>query len=105
MDYHGRLADSSPVRAAGWRPGQPITLTVSRSPALVIINADGPDKITSSGHLQLPAKIRRICTLSTGERLFVAVTTRPVTLTVYPMATIEVIINQQRQSTLRTEIR
>jgi hypothetical protein len=100
MDRRGRLADGSPIRAAGWRPGQPITIAVSQHPHVVIVKESGPDKITSGGHLRLPADVRHVCMLTTGDRLFVVVAVRPATtVAVYPMPTIEMIINQGQAAT------
>ena len=93
MDCHGRLADRSPLRAAGWPPGQPITITASPDGRLITVRADGPDTTTRDGHLLLPARVRRACHLATGDRLLVTVTSAPARLTVYPMATLETIIH------------
>lgn len=95
MDRRGRLADRSPIRAAGWSPGQSIAISASRDPHLVIVRPGGPNKITRDGHLRLPARIRHACKLSAGDRLFVAVTATPPMVAVYPMATIETIIDRQ----------
>lgn len=95
MDRRGRLADRSPIRAAGWSLGEPITISISRDPRRVIVRSGGPDTITRDGHLRLPARIRHACNLSAGERLLVTVTATPPVVAVYPMATIETIIGQQ----------
>jgi hypothetical protein len=98
MDRRGRLADRSPIRAVGWPPGQPITISASQDPYLVIVRPGGPDKITRDGHLRLPARIRHTCKLSAGDRLLVTVTTTPPMVAVYLMATVETIIGQQPES-------
>jgi hypothetical protein len=98
MDRRGRLADRSPIRAAGWPPGQPVTISASRDPHLVIVQACGPETITRDGHLRLPARIRHGCKLSAGDRLFITVTTAPPIVAVYPMATIETIIGQHESA-------
>lgn len=98
MDDRGRLADRSPIRAAGWQPGQAVTISASRDCGLVIVHADGQEAITRHGHLRLPARIRLACGLSAGDRLLVAVTARPPMLAVYPMATLEAITRQRRAS-------
>jgi hypothetical protein len=89
VDARGRLADASPIRAVGWRPGQPITLHVVAG-AVIVINRTPPDPpgrdsrigpsvarmgrtaITQQGHLRLPAPIRHQCRLRSGSRLLVA---------------------------------
>ena len=92
IDCHGRLADRSPLRAAGWPPGQPISITATPDGRLVTVRAVGPNTTTRDGHLLLPAHVRRACRLATGDRLLVIVTTAPTRLTVYPMTTVETII-------------
>jgi hypothetical protein len=103
MDLHGRLADRSPIRAAGWPPGQPITISVTRDPRLVIVRSGWADTITSGGHLRLPAHVRRACTLSAGDRLLVSLTAARTIMAVYPMATIEAIIGQHKPTPMITE--
>lgn len=95
IDDRGRLADRSPIRAAGWAPGQPVTISTTDDHDLVIVRAGGPETITRHGHLRLPARIRHSCGLSAGDRLLVAVTATPSMLTVYPMATVEAILRHR----------
>lgn len=92
IDDRGRLADRSPIRAAGWRPGQPVTISMTDDHSVVIIQASGPETITRHGHLRLPMRVRHACRLSTGDRLLVAATTTQ--LMVYPMATVEAALQQ-----------
>jgi hypothetical protein len=94
MDDRGRLADRSLVLAAGWQPGQPITITTAPDHRHVAVHPDGPDRITGHGHLRLPARVRRAFHLSPGDRLLVTVTATPPRLTVYPMATLAAILSQ-----------
>jgi hypothetical protein len=94
MDDRGRLADRTPVHAAGWSPGQLITITATPDHR-VIVHAGGPETITRHGHLRLPARIRHACALSAGDRLLVTVTSTPNLLTVYPMAAVEAVLRHQ----------
>jgi hypothetical protein len=95
MDDRGRLADRSPIRAAVWLPGQPITISAAPDRLVIVVNAGGPETITRHGHLRLPAGIRHACGLSAGDRLLVTVTHTEPMLAVYPMATVETILRQQ----------
>jgi bifunctional DNA-binding transcriptional regulator/antitoxin component of YhaV-PrlF toxin-antitoxin module len=92
IDARGRLADRSPVRALGWRPDQPITITVRQQAIVVTPQAGGADSITRQGHLRLPARIRHIYHLNTGDRLLVAVAPTPGVLVAYTVALLESIL-------------
>jgi hypothetical protein len=94
IDDRGRLADRSPIRAAGWAPGQPVSITPTDSRELIVVQPGGPQTITTHGHLRLPASVRLVCDLSAGDRLLVTVTATPPLLAVYPMATVEAILRQ-----------
>src|SRR5262249_1283139 len=61
VDARGRLADRSPIRALGWQPGQPITITLLQQAIVVTAQAGAADAITGQGHLRLPARIRHRC--------------------------------------------
>jgi hypothetical protein len=102
IDDRGRLADRSPVRAAGWAPGQPVTISATHDRRLVIVQADGLETITRHGHLRLPARIRHACGLLAGDRLLVTVTASPRQLTVYPMTTAEGILRELGSTSART---
>jgi hypothetical protein len=94
IDDRGRLADRSPIRVAGWAPGQPVTISMTDDRRLVYVRPDGPQTITHHGHLRLPAAVRYACGLSAGDRLLVTVAATPPLLTVYPMAAVEAILRQ-----------
>lgn len=91
MDDRGRLADRSPIRAAGWSPGQPVTISITRDHIAIV--GDGPHAITDHGHIRLPSYVRHACRLVPGDRLLVAVPA-PGVLAVYPMAALEAILSR-----------
>jgi hypothetical protein len=92
VDARGRLADRSPIRALGWRPGQPITITITQQAVVVMSQTGGADSITRQGHLRLPARIRQVCRLAAGGRLLVAAAPTPGVLVAYTMALLESIL-------------
>jgi bifunctional DNA-binding transcriptional regulator/antitoxin component of YhaV-PrlF toxin-antitoxin module len=94
MDDRGRLADRSTIRAAGWQPGQPVTITATPGHRLVTVSAGGQEVITGYGHLRLPARVRHAFHLSPGDRLLITVIATPPRLAVYPMATLDEILSQ-----------
>jgi hypothetical protein len=86
IDARGRLADSSPARILGWAPGHPISITVIPQDGgqIIDVRPGGPNAITRQGHLRIPAYVRRLCRITTGDRLLVAATPGH-GLTVYTM--------------------
>jgi hypothetical protein len=69
IDDRGRLADRSPIRALGWSPGQPITISVLQETVIISSQPTGAESITRQGHLRLPAHVRHLCHLTPGDRL------------------------------------
>jgi len=99
VDARGRLADRSPIRALGWRPGQPITITVLQQTIVVTSQAGGAESITRQGHLRLPASIRHLCRLNAGNRLLVAAAPTTCVLVVFTMALLESILLDHHATT------
>ena len=92
IDDRGRLANRSPIRAVGWPPGQSITISIVRQAVVVISQSNGTDFITRQGHLRLPARVRRICRLTSGDRLFIAAAPACGVLIGYTMPLLESIL-------------
>lgn len=99
IDARGRLADRSPIRALGWRPGQPVTITVTEQVVVVTAQAGGAESITRQGHLRLSARIRHACRLNAGDRVLVAAAPTPGVLAVYTMALLESILREHHATT------
>lgn len=92
IDDRGRLADRSPIRAVGWPPGQPITISVVQHTVVVISQSNGVESLTRQGHLRLPAHVRHICRLTSGDRLLVAAAPGTGVLVAYTMPLLESIL-------------
>jgi hypothetical protein len=92
IDDRGRLADRSPIRAVGWPPGQPITISVVQQTVVVISQSNGAESLTRQGHLRLPAHVRHICRLTSGDRLLAAAAPGPGVLVAYTMPLLESIL-------------
>jgi bifunctional DNA-binding transcriptional regulator/antitoxin component of YhaV-PrlF toxin-antitoxin module len=71
-DRQGRLADRSSVRALGWAPGQPISITTADDTIVIRSATDSLETLTRQGFLCLPAAIRHRCHIHTGDRLLIA---------------------------------
>jgi hypothetical protein len=92
IDDRGRLADRSPIRALGWPPGQPITISVLQETVVVSSQSTGAESITRQGHLRLPAHVRHLCRLTSGDRLLMAAAPGPGILMGYTMPSLESIL-------------
>lgn len=92
IDDRGRLANRSPIRAVGWPPGQSITISIVRQTVVVISQANGTESITRQGHLRLPVRVRHICHLTSGDRLFIAAAPASGVLLGYTMPLLESIL-------------
>lgn len=71
-DRQGRLADRSSLKALGWAPGQPISITAA--PDFLVIRAatHSRETLTGQGFLQLPAALRRRYHILPGDQLLIA---------------------------------
>jgi hypothetical protein len=92
IDDRGRLAARSPIRALGWPPAQPITISVLQETVVVISQPTGTESITRQGHLRLPAHVRHLCHLTPGDRLLIAAAPGPGILVGYTMPLLESIL-------------
>jgi hypothetical protein len=101
IDDRGRLADRSPIRAVGWSPGQPITISVVQETVVVVSQPNGAESITRQGHLRLPARVRHLCRLTLGDRLLIAAAPGPGVLMGYTMPSLESILLKHHLSAPR----
>lgn len=92
IDDRGRLADRSPIRAIGWPPEQPITISVVQETVVVSSQSNGAESITRQGHLRLPAHVRHLCRLTSGDRLLIAAAPGPGILVGYTIPSLESIL-------------
>jgi hypothetical protein len=101
IDGRGRLADRSPIRAVGWPPGQPIMISVVQETVVVVSQSDGAESITRQGHLRLPARVRHIFRLTSGDRLLIAAAPGAGVLVGYTMPLLESILLKHHLSAPR----
>ena len=71
-DRQGRLADRSPIKALGWAPHQPIFITGAPDTIVIRAATNGHETLTRQGFLQLPAVIRHLYHIHTGDQLLIA---------------------------------
>lgn len=104
IDDRGRLADRSPIRALGWSPGQPITISIVQLKVVVISQPNGIERITRQGHLRLPARIRHVCRITPGDRLLIAAALATGVLAVYSIPSLESTLLKDDTSELSHEV-
>lgn len=89
MDARGRLADRSSVAALGWQPGLSVRLSVITGGVLAVAAHDGLHAVTRQGHLRLPAPLRHLFRLASGDRLLVAAFPGSGYLIVHPVTALD----------------
>ncbi len=91
IDARGRFADRSAQRRLRWPPGTKITIRPTGTRVIITRDPDGVDAVTVQGHLRLPARIRHVMRLSTGDRLLMAADLHAERLVAYPMSAVDAI--------------
>jgi hypothetical protein len=92
IDAWGRLADRSPLRVLQWRPGHPLAVSVAQEAIVIVARPDGHESITRQGHLRLPAPIRHLLRLQTGDRLLLVACPDRGILVAHTMSTLDAMV-------------
>jgi hypothetical protein len=92
MEVDGRLGDRSPQRTLNWQPGLRIDMAPMAGVVVIRPDLNGTGAIGPQGYLRLPARVRRVCQLATGDRLLVAARTDAGVLLIYTMANLDTMI-------------
>jgi bifunctional DNA-binding transcriptional regulator/antitoxin component of YhaV-PrlF toxin-antitoxin module len=92
IDSRGRVVDSKVMRQLGWAPG--LALVFSEADGRLIVTPDasadaGRFRVTTQGHLRIPAPLRHLCALMAGDRVLLAAEPARARVTVYPPATLD----------------
>ncbi|MEV0131366.1 AbrB/MazE/SpoVT family DNA-binding domain-containing protein [Dactylosporangium sp. NPDC050688] len=88
IDDSGRLADRSPVRLMGWKPGHRLDITVHAGVGRVRASNDGRLTVATRGYVRIPAVVRRLLGTAVGDRVLVMLQPEQELLLVYAMATV-----------------
>ncbi|MDX2972167.1 hypothetical protein [Kribbella solani] len=92
IDNRGRVVDSKVMRQLDWPPGLP--LAFSHADGRLTVTPDtspgaGRLRVTTQGHLRIPAPLRHLCALVAGDRVLLAADTARSLVTVFPPATLD----------------
>lgn len=92
VDGRGRIADQAVVQALGWGPGTGLDMRPVRGVVVVQAEAGGSFRVTSQGHVRLPAPLRRWCALEAGDRVLLAADPVEGSLVVHPPAAMDAMV-------------
>ncbi len=92
IDNRGRVADRSAVRVLEWTAGQSLAMSVTSSALVIVAHPEEPQTITDQGHLRVPAAVRRVYRLESGDRLLLAACPQRGVLVAYSMATVDAML-------------
>ncbi len=92
VDLHGRVADQALLRALSWCSGQALTLTMLDRSVVAVPDPHGAVRIGATGHLRLPAGLRRRCGLTTGDRVLLAADLLARLLVLHPPAALDALL-------------
>ncbi len=100
VDLHGRVADRALLGTLGWIHGQRVTLTVVIESIRAVADPHGAVRIGSTGHLRLPAGLRRRCGLTTGDRVLLVVDHDTRVLVLHPPAALDALLGGHHATVL-----
>jgi hypothetical protein len=91
VDCRGRVADRAVLAALGWAAGTRLQIREAGGRLLVRADTHGVFRVTSQGHLRLPAGVRHCCGLVPGDRLLLAADLASGVLVVHPPAALDAV--------------
>jgi hypothetical protein len=105
VDDRGRLADRTALKELGWRPGTPVAISMIPAAGVLVVRRNGPDVITSQGHLRLPAPIRHGLRLRANDRLLLLALVHDDVLVAYLASALEDMVSAYHAGITEQETR
>jgi hypothetical protein len=99
VDDRGRVADRVVIGALGWFAGLCLDMHEAAGVLTVFTDSEGVYRVTSQGHLRLPAPLRHRCGLNAGDRVLLVADPQRSRLAVYPPAALDILLPQQSTDT------
>lgn len=84
IDHSGRLRDRALLAALGWQAGDRLVVQVYQTMAVLRRDADGAYRVDSRGQVFLPAAVRGMLGIDTGDRVVLVASPRSGMLIVHP---------------------
>lgn len=100
VDCRGRVADRTVFDALSWAAGTPLTISITHGVLVISTDPGGVFGMTSQGHLRLPAPVRKCCSLSPGERVFLAAYPDRGVLLVHPPTVLDTLLAETHTTLL-----
>jgi hypothetical protein len=88
LDRSGRVSARSLLDQLGWRPGHRLRIDAIDRALLIWPAASGATLVGARGDLALPAAVRQMCAIDTGDLVVLAADLRCGVLVVHPAATV-----------------
>jgi hypothetical protein len=98
LDARGRIADQPVLRALDWTPGTRLQIRETHGLLIAQATPHGVFRITSQGHLRLPADVRHCCGLVTGDRVLLAAHPTHQQIVIYPPAVLDTMLAERHAS-------
>jgi hypothetical protein len=80
------------MRALTWAPDLRLAITATRGVLIITPDATGTLRLTSLGHLRIPAPLRHLCALIPGDRVFLATDPTRTRLQVYSPTALDTLL-------------
>jgi hypothetical protein len=95
LDCHGRVADRIIMQTLGWSPGLRLRIEIEEAATGALTAAPDPQgayRITSQGHVRIPAPLRHRYGLRAGDRVLLAAHPEQSQLVIYPPAILDALL-------------
>ncbi|ONI88021.1 hypothetical protein ALI22I_19950 [Saccharothrix sp. ALI-22-I] len=83
IDHSGRVGDRWLAEVLGWRPGDRHDVRMLSDGAIVSIDADGRFRVNARHHVFVPAGVRRILSVESGDPVVLVARPKSRTLLVH----------------------
>jgi bifunctional DNA-binding transcriptional regulator/antitoxin component of YhaV-PrlF toxin-antitoxin module len=95
VDCHGRVADRTVMQALSWPPGTRLNIHGDgHDQILVTADPTGTTRVTSHGHLRLPAAVQRAYSVTIGDRVLLAADPDRSVLVLLPPTALDAMITE-----------
>jgi hypothetical protein len=97
IDASGRIADHTTTAALHWQPGDTLTANVTEDLAVrVVADPHGYSTLTAKGHVVIPAALRHVCGIDTGDQLFLVALPHHHILLIHPLIYLDTLYTSSR---------
>lgn len=96
VDDRGRVPNLSIVSALGWTATSNLDARVTSGLIVVVVAAHAALRLTTHGHVRLPATLRHACGIAEGDRVLLAAEPAEGVLVIHPLASLDAMISNRR---------